>query len=581
MDNSPDNNGPRRNHRERKRTTFYSPEAPKKRTSFAERFKVFAASPEGKDFLRATSLSNAPPARTFDDLLGALIDPENSPFTGETLTQMATPAAIALLTEMLTEHRTRSTSVSALTFDAQKAAVAAALEKLHQAADGPSLAQLEGAAAKRQAPLTKELPKQKTFDEVLEAAMTGNKETPLNTIATPAHARTLEAIVRTARAAMPFDMSSWTPQLLRSTCLAELDRLAPGFTSPSLEQLTAAGHTKPPQKGKAPKSKDAPTADSVDAFLLGLNDPHLANVCRDTLDQHNSGDDEDPQPIVRQRVVPKQVEYAISPSLHRRTGLTKLRAWNLPKNLVRQELAAFVFGPDGTSLGAFDPDLEKCLKDVIKGFKHDPVLRDHHEIVGTTYKHAIVIYDAAVAKLDVSKGLCAFPPAQYDDLIVLHLEYCTGYLTMTQRSGTLTWGEIFMILFADYSKWATLPEATIDNVMCALKARNKFSTPITYNGKTPLNIPQLAAPAPQAATIPNQDKAGTKTPQLPKGNVLVPGKTPPTWKEIVDGKMCANCYGTGHAGPACPVKCARAACHPPHTARFIYHARKDCKVVLK
>ena len=208
MDNNPENNGPRRNNREnRKRTTFYSPEAPKKRT-FAERFIVFAASPEGKDLLRATSVSNAPPARTFDDLLGALIDPENSPFTGDALTQMATPAAIALLTELLTEHRTRSTSVSALTFDAQKAAVAAALDKLHQASDGPSLVQLEGAALKRrgtQAPL--QPPKQKTFDEVLEAAMTGAKETPLDTIATPAYARTLETIVRTARAAMPFDMS--------------------------------------------------------------------------------------------------------------------------------------------------------------------------------------------------------------------------------------------------------------------------------------------------------------------------------------------------------------------------------------
>ena len=209
----------------------------------------------------------------------------------------------------------------------------------------------------------------------------------------------------------------------------------------------------------------------------------------------------------------------------------------------------------------------------------------------------MAVYDALVSKLDWTTGVLCFPPGKYDDAFLLHMDICTSYLTDTQRSQARTWGEIFQTLFADYTEWDELPPATFDTVMCALKARNVFTTPLTYTGRKAMALaapttaaptyaaPPYAAPAPAAptrtpVTRPTTHSAApttTAAPTPPKGNIAVTGVTPIPWSEIVRRTLCANCYSAAHASPDCTVFCRKKCCHPPWLTRFDGHARKDCK----
>ena len=178
----------------------------------------------------------------------------------------------------------------------------------------------------------------------------------------------------------------------------------------------------------------------------------------------------------------------------------------------------------------------------------------------------------------------------------VHLEYVTSYLVSVQRSHARSWGEIHQTLYADYTEWADLPPATMDNVMCALRARNVWTTPIDYTGRkvvaygmvpktTPTPAPTPAAPRPAVpsrgptTTTTPLPAAPTAAPKAPKGNIAVPGVASMSWADIVKGNLCANCYSAAHRSDACTVACRKLCCHPPHSglARFDGHQRRDCK----
>ena len=125
--------------------------------------------------------------------------------------------------------------------------------------------------------------------------------------------------------------------------------------------------------------------------------------------------------------------------------------------------------------------------------------------------------------------------------------------------------------------------------MCALKARNVFSTPLWFTGRKTLTLAAPPAPvhAPPAPAAPTRPPATRPTghhappaatgPAAPKGNIAIAGVTILPWSEIVRKTLCANCYSAAHASMDCTVLCRKKCCHPPWLARFDGHARKDCK----
>ena len=112
-----------------------------------------------------------------------------------------------------------------------------------------------------------------------------------------------------------------------------------------------------------------------------------------------------------------------------------------------------MFGKLGNGLGADCPDLMECLKDVHSYFQDDRVLMEHIYALGRVYKLEVANYRSLVAKLDWDAGPHMFPPEQFDNAWLIHLEYCTSFLTSVQRTGTRTWGDFYIILYADSSEW--------------------------------------------------------------------------------------------------------------------------------
>ena len=553
------------------------------------RFLVFLATPEGQAL--AASHSPARTMRSLEDVLLKILEPNNVMVADLDVAVVLTGPARALLMKMLKEHRIDHYTAEDLSYDGQLQGVANALQALNPVLSGPTVAQLEGAAAK-QAPAET---KPKSVEDFLNACLFPTKELTLDAIASPEHARVIQTIVRAARAKLPCDQHSCTPEAVKNLAYAELHALAPGYNTPSLEQLTAAVvPINPPSK----KSRRA----GANAHLMTF-DPQLRGVCQDALDDDDVSDDipefnhsNRVQP--RSKPVVKQVDFAVSAALHRRTSEPEMRAWNLQKNLGRQKIAAWVFGPNGDSLGAFEPGMMKTCKDAAKAFKNCLELREHVDALYETYKNEMITYDHLVGQLDWTTGTLAFPPGKYDEVILPHLELCTSHVTYFQRSNFNTWGQNFMTLWADYTEWADLPEATFDTVMCALKARNVYSTPLWYTGRKALTLaappapvlaapalapPARAAPAPAAPTRPPTTRpTGHATPAAtgpaaPKGNIAIAGVTVLPWSDIVKNSLCANCYSAAHAATACTVLCRKKCCHPPWLARFDGHARKDCK----
>lgn len=559
------------------------------------KFLRFLASPLGKATAAALMAASSSPVRTtrsFEDVLQKVLEPNNDAVADLDLATVITAPAKELLMQLLRDYRVDNFTAEALSYDGQLEGISKALQALNPVPGGPTVAQLEGAVAKQPPAVAKT----KTVEELLDACLFPTKELTLQSIASPEHARVIETIVRAARAKLPCDLRLCTPELTKNLAYDELNALAPGYNAPTLAQLTAAiVPGKPPSKSLRRAGTD------VD-HLLSF-DPQVRAVCEGALDDVDGSEDADTQPPKHITItITKQVAFAISAALHRRTSESQMKAWGLAKNLNRQTLAAQVFGPKGNSLGAFTPGLMRCVKDAVRAFKNCPSLREHLEALYEHYKNEMGVYDELVGHLDWDKGVLCFPPNKYEDVILIHLEICTGYLTDTQRSQTKSWGENHQTLDADYTEWSELPPATFDTVNCALKARNVFSTPLEYTGKrgrillapapaAPAHAapayaaPAYAAPAPAAPARAPAARAPTHTaalatvaaPKPPKGNIAVPGVASVPWAEVVNKRLCANCYSAAHASPACTVPCRKMCCHPPWLTRFDGHARKDCK----
>ena len=618
--------------------------------------KAYFESPEGRQAvdeairLQFSPNRTTPVLRSFEDVLLKLLEPDDPNLADLDIATAISPSALILLRELVSAHRSAHIKLADLTYDAHLESIAATLQEVIPTGGGVSVAQLEAAAAKlapkaktptpsetppdqaapaknTATPATKPNPAPPAKESapvpfklwtLINAACSPTQGKTLSEIASPDHVRVIETIVRVARAKMPLDMGQCTNAVMEGLCVRELTNLAPGHATPSLKQLSEAAKALD-AVGVAPEA-------GLDMAHLKSFDPHLRQVCEDALGGDDASTDHDEAPVLPKTRLPKtlvglgtvqtpgpyaqkphpiydlaqQVPFNVSPSLHKRTAEHQIRAFFLTKNNTKMGIALQVFGKLGITLGAEDPDLMRCCKGPQHYFRHDPKLREHMDNVAEHYKLEVAVYDELMEELDWKTGKHTFPPGRFDDVFIIHLEYCTSFMCCNQRSGTKTWGEIWMILFAYYAEWAELPAATFENVNCALKARNVFTTPIDYIGKKqpvpitgpipyPIILPHAhqppapaAAPAPAPPRPPRQPRAppgGPAAPGVkpPKGNVDPAGVVAVPWTDILKNHLCANCYAATHPATACTVPCRRARCHPPWLPRFDGHLRKDCK----
>ena len=612
----------RSDRRSRKEARFYTPPrynnagntSPRKKTTGLTVRSIQRAlmSPEGAVMMLNLGLqpispppSGQRPRRSLEDLVTKAVDPNNPGVADLVLQECITPEALKLLTELVMDFRVKAPLGTVIDIDSTTDYVLGKLQQLHEVTGEATVDQLEAAAAKRAPtsetpakPRTLPPPPAATFDDMLGEALKPSTATSLASMASPSHVKVLDTIHRAAHAALPPGSRWWSDaeywNFMRTACITELDKLAPGHTAPSVAQLSAAADRlalppapNPPRS--LPRNPHNVLYDGITAgdleHLKGFDEQLRGVLGGALLDTGDDSDERRDRNASPRQAIPAQVPYKVSPTLFKRTAETEFINWISMKYIKYRNIAAKVFGKLGNGLGAECPDLMECLKDVHTYFKYDPVFMDHIYALGKAYKGEVAKYRDLVAKLDWEKGPHMFPPEQFDNAWLIHLEYCTSFLTAVQRTGMKTWGQIYVILYADYSEWADLPPATTDTVMCALKARNVYTTPINYNGKTELVTvprPLTTAVAPTvlhdaAPTVTTPVVTKAPTPKAPKGNIAIAGVTVIPWHEVRDRKLCANCYGS-HESHTCTVLCRRAICHPPWLSRaFDGHMRKSCK----
>ena len=353
------------------------------------------SSPQGRAFLESHSPTRH--IRSLEDVLFKVLHPdtEDENLKDLDVSNTLTPPALALLMEILLAHRTKCHTAAAMSYDAQLDAVTAALQAIHPIAGGPTVNQLELAAATRartpiptkSPPRANTPPKTVTVDELFNAALYPTKGFTLSALATPDQAKVMATIIRAARAKLPLDDAHCNADELKRLAYEELDILAPGHTSHTLEQLAAASV---PRKEVRKSAREH----GQDRDHLGTFDSQTRHVCDQVLDDASSkSDDPDTRPAKRETVTVKRVPYEVSPELNRRTSATQMRAFWFQKNAGRQTLAVNAYGPNGDQVGASEAGLLRCVKNVQKYFQNFPTLRIHIDAVAEVYPLEVATYD--------------------------------------------------------------------------------------------------------------------------------------------------------------------------------------------
>ena len=289
-------------------------------------------SPRGIAMMQTLGLSPTPVSplpngqrvrRSLEDIVTKSVAPGDPGLTDLVLTEHISIAAVTLLSELAREFRVNAPLGTTIDIDTTLTYVLQALQELHPV---QTVEQLEAAAAKhahvnetpafRPPAATPPPPPAATFEDMLVQAIKPASATSLATIASQSQVKVLDAISRAAHNTLPSGSRWWSDDEywthMRKACIAELDKLAPGYTAPSLAQLAAADRlAQPPPPNPSHSTQRTQGAMLYDGLTtadmqhLMTYDTQLQGVIGSAL-QFN-GDDSDgkhERPVTARNVIP-------------------------------------------------------------------------------------------------------------------------------------------------------------------------------------------------------------------------------------------------------------------------------------